>query len=79
MMGVYTPETEEVFEAMEEGSYIDNNAMRRWFAEVAREEREAERKGIMDLILEMHRAAIGCDDAEGIWGVYEALVERNDK
>lgn len=50
-----------------------------WLAEVIREERNAERKGIMDLLEEMIKLASNDDELDGLCAFREALWERNDK
>lgn len=64
--------------------YVDFDPMRikqfdRWLAEVSREERNAERKGIMDLLEEMIKLASNDDELDALCAFREALWERNDK
>lgn len=76
----YIPTTEEVIGLR---SLLVENGMAeefdRWLAEVSREERSAEREGIMDLLEEMIQWAVEGDDLEGLCLFREALWERNDK
>lgn len=51
----------------------------RWLVQEIRHERDAERRGIMDLLEEMIQQATEGDDLEGLCLFREALWERNDK
>lgn len=81
----YTPTTEEITKSyvwFRDQAFTDDKLRAefdRWFAEVSREERDAEREGIMDLLEEMIQQAVQGDDLEGLCLFREALWERNDK